>query len=69
MTSVHRATNPPGTTGATNHAGKSPALRRDGTMIELDAATIEAFAARPSRATSSAAATPATTRPAECGTG
>ncbi len=45
MTSVHRATNPPGTTGAIDHGGTVTALRRDGTIVELDAATVEAVAA------------------------
>ena len=49
MTTLERATkrstNPKGTTGATDLAGNVTARRRDGTMIELDAATIEAFAA------------------------
>jgi FAD/FMN-containing dehydrogenase len=45
MTTSPRSTNPPGTTGATREAGSVTALRRDGTMIELGAATIEAFAA------------------------
>ena len=45
MTSFHRATDPTGTTGAINHVGDVTALRRDGTIIELDPATIAAFAA------------------------
>src|SRR5688500_9499494 len=45
MTTSHRAADPPGSTGATNQVGNVTALRRDGTMIELDAATVEAFAA------------------------
>ena len=46
MTTSPGVTNPPGTTGATDHAGNVAARRRDGTVIELDVAPIEAFAAR-----------------------
>ena len=46
MTTFPGTTDRPATpTGATGHSGEVRALRRDGTTIELDAATIEAFAA------------------------